>query len=196
MRAGKKQPLQFNLSLINYLNLIKAAFFSPAFYAKQIPSKIDLSSAISFALVNLFLSFALKVIVESFIQNDIKHIFFSVSEIIFLVPIFLSLLIILTAILHLSAKILGGAASFRGTFQATSYASLPLIISGLPIINGLGILLMFYIISIQFKIIHNISLLKSIIAASTPLLLLLLSAMILGVLNSLILAYLYEINFN
>jgi hypothetical protein len=160
-----------------YLLLLKQCFLHPREYAEKIPLTGGFKEPIIFFLVIYGISSFLGLILNSILALNISKFFVGITGIVISLPFSLASLFIFSGILHFIAQLLGGKGDFKGSFRANAYASLPSILSWIPVISILAYALQTYIVIIAFHKLHHYSYRKAVLTV-LPFILIVLMLMI------------------
>lgn len=167
------------LSVNNHLNAMKAAILNPKAFFANVSDSERLGKPTVFVLINTVITFILSalfsLVTSSALlrgQNQLPNAFAGpiglVIGLIFVVPLMLVLLFIITAILHVIAKILSGKGKFSNTYQALAYASAISPLTAIPILGFLASFYQLYMTVIGLKRFHQYSTAKAILNVLIP----------------------------
>lgn len=184
-RKLKKETISFELNINNFLRLIELALLHPTIYAESIPFKQGLKQAVFFFSSSVMLGFLVSGIIRLF-STQHYSLFFLLSELIIVIPFLIIDLFILTAVFFAIAKLLGGKGSFEESLAALAYATIPVIFFAIPMIGFFAFLWMIYILTISFTHIHHYSRIKAFFTILSPILVLILIGIVLGIVGSIL----------
>lgn len=164
--------------------MIKLSFLHPNVYSSIIPLEGGVKGAIFFFLANFAIGLFLRVILTSIISLNPTIIFLGITSIVFLaIPAIISLIVI-SAALHLLAKILGGKGSFQSSLGAVAYSLIFLIFFWIPFADLVAYFFMLYVLTLTFSRAHQYSLVKAGVNVAVPFLITIILSVVLGLVNS------------
>lgn len=186
MGRKKKPKLFFKFGVNNYFNILKASFLNPNFYVVEVIKEKKVSSATYFFMLNIFIGFSTNLILRVVLSQDPVIFFFSISENLVFIPFLTAGLLALAGLFFVIAKLLGGKGSFKLSLLGIAYSTPPVIFFWIPLVNFLAGLYFFYLISLIYKRIHQLSGLKSAVLVVIPSLALVLLGVMLGIFQALL----------
>lgn len=168
MKKIVKPKINFNLSLGNFLNLLKLSISKPRVYAEAIPNALNYQKPLLFFTLMSVTEATLSLILDVIIKQNASVLFLGISSIVLSIPIsLLSVLISSTALFWLS-RFLGGKSGFKTILGAFCYSSLPSIFSFIPYLSLLSGILTIYILIVAIKNLSQLSYLKASVTVIFP----------------------------
>lgn len=157
-----------NLTVQTYLKLTKISFLKPQQLNLLTQDYRLTRDALTFFIINIALGSLIKALSDILYYRNLGGIFVSITEISLFIPIAVLGLVLVSIPLHLLAKILGGRAKFKATFQATCYSSGPFLFFWIPLSRPIILILAVYLLISNFRAKHQYSLSQALVNILVP----------------------------
>lgn len=184
MASKKKKKSTRGENKNGYLYLLELSFRHPNHYAEAIPLEGGFKDPLLFFLINFALGSFIGVLIETGLSRSLSLFFLGISQTVFLLPVSLVSLLLISGALHLVAKLLLGKGSFIQSLRATSYSLVYLVLFWIPVLVILSYLLMLYVLTLSFARAHQYSIVKASVNIALPFLISIILSIALGLLNS------------
>lgn len=121
-----------------------------------------------FLIINSIITLLISALFSFVLTFKAQNLLTSLLGLIILIPLVLVILFIVTAILHVIAKVLGGKGKYVNSYQSLCYASAVSPATAVPLLGILVSFYQLYIVILGFKKVHQYSLGKAIITILLP----------------------------
>jgi len=158
--------MQPNIS--NHFNTMKAVVLNPKTFFAGVSETEGYGKPTKFIIINTVVTIVLSFLFSFILYLRNQNFLLTFAGLIILIPVMLVVLFIVTAILHVIAKILGGKGRFLNTYQALAYASAISPVTAIPVLGMLASFYQLYLTIIGLRRFHQYSTVRAVINVLTP----------------------------
>lgn len=163
----QERYLYYITYIVDYFNTLRQSLFHPKRFFSRFKGK-PYTSSLVFLIINLTLSDLIVYLIFQARSHQFLVPFAEINQLLFSLPLIAILVSVLTLLLHLLAKVLGGGGSLKQSFAAFSYSSSPIIFSGVPILGLFSLAYHSFLLILAFGAVHRYSFFKASINILIP----------------------------